>query len=96
MPTDLAHTPPASQSDEGIPAVTSDAEPPPPVSRTWLPWLLVMALTCLVIALVTGILKALSGASLVESALSGIGTYLTSATLCVGAVAAVKLLRHPH
>ncbi|MEU6265796.1 hypothetical protein [Saccharopolyspora shandongensis] len=59
-------------------------------ASTKLPWLLVLFLTCLVIALAAGMIKSVAGASLPEVVLFGGGVFLTALGVLATLIGAVR------
>jgi hypothetical protein len=59
----------------------------------WIPWLLVMFLFSLLVAVCVGFLKSLTGTASAEALLSGGAAFGGTALLCLGVVPVVEQLR---
>ncbi|CAL9512945.1 hypothetical protein SUDANB32_03665 [Streptomyces sp. enrichment culture] len=59
----------------------------------WVPWLLVMVLLSLVVAMAAGMLRSLGGAGLPEAVWSGGAAFGASMAMCLAGVVAVRELR---
>lgn len=77
----------------------SSASTPPPTSvsesanSAWIPWLLVMVLFSVLVAVCVGFLKALNGSSSADAVLSAGAAFGGTALLCLAAVPVVQQLR---
>lgn len=80
--------------------MTLSADPPTSASTgtgttdgAWIPWLLVMLLFSLLVAVCVGFLKRLGGSTSVDALLGGGAAFGGSALLCLGVVPVVQQLR---
>lgn len=61
--------------------------------QAWIPWMLVMFLLSLLVAVCVGFLKSRTGATAPEAVLAGGAAFAGAAMLCLGVVPVVQQLR---
>ncbi|MFJ4676306.1 MULTISPECIES: hypothetical protein [unclassified Kitasatospora] len=75
-------------TDPSMPTDTASS-----TDSAWIPWLLVMLLFSLLVAVCVGFLKRLGGSALVDALLEGGAAFGGSALLCLGVVPVIQQLR---
>ncbi|MEV8030768.1 hypothetical protein [Streptomyces sp. NPDC086182] len=78
------------QPSTSTPLPTSTSEP---ANSAWIPWLLVMVLFSVLVAVCVGFLKALNGSLPADAVLSAGAAFGGAALLCLAAVPVVQQLR---